>query len=77
MNHKKIIMIIFIVIVFFILSVIFALLNFGSTDILSGISIGSINESGNSKENTVKLLYKKITDREKNTTTYKLLVKEK
>ena len=65
MNHKKIIMIIFIVIVFFILSVIFALLNFGSTDILSGISIGSINVSGNSKENTIKLLYKKITDRDK------------
>ena len=65
MNHKKIIMIIFIVIVFFILSVIFALLNFGSTDILSGISIGSINVSGNSKENTINLLYKKITDRDK------------
>lgn len=65
MNHKKIIMIIFIVIVFFILSVIFALLNFGSTDILSGISIGNINVSGNSKENTTKLLKNLITERDK------------
>lgn len=65
MKNKKIIMIIVIVFVFFILSVIFSLLNFGSADIISGISIGNVNVSGNSKENTIKVLDKLIIDREK------------
>ena len=65
MKNKKIIIIIFIVVVVFILSVIFSLLNFGSTDIVSGISIGKVNVSGNSKENTTKLLKKLITERDK------------
>ena len=65
MKNKKIIIIIFIVVVVFILSVIFSLLNFGSTDIVSGISIGKVNVSGNSKENTTKLLKKLITEKDK------------
>lgn len=65
MKNKKIIIIIFIVVVFFILSVVFSLLNFGSTDIISGISIGKVNVSGNSKENTTKLLKKLIAERDK------------
>ena len=65
MKFKKIIMIIVLVIVFFILSVIFSLLNFGSTDILSGISVGNINISGNSKENAIKLLNNLTTERNK------------
>ena len=65
MKNKKIIMIIFIIIVFFILSIIFSLLNFASSDIFSGISIGNINVSGNSKDNTIKLLDKLIAERDK------------
>ena len=56
MKDKRILLIILIIIIFFILSVIFSIINFGNTDIISGISIGKINISGNSKENTINLL---------------------
>ena len=65
MKDKRILLIILIIIIFFILSVIFSIINFGNTDIISGISIGKINISGNSKENAINLLNNFINERDK------------
>ena len=64
MKNKRFLLLI-IVIVFFIFSIIFSLLNFGSTEIVSGISIGNINLSRFTKENSIQLLNELISQRDK------------
>ena len=66
MNKKNVLIIIVIFIVFFILSIIFSLLNFGSTKIISGISVGDINISNITKESATTLLKDAISDKIKN-----------
>ena len=63
MKNKKIVIIISIVFIFFILSIIFSLLNYGCTDIVSGVTIGNINVSRNSKDNALALLNDLISER--------------
>ena len=65
MKNKKILIIIFIIIIFFILSIIFSLFNFGSTEIISGVSIGKINVSKLSKEKISELLNNLVSKRDK------------
>ena len=65
MKDKKVLTIITILFVFFMLSIIFSLLNFGSTKIISGVSIGKINVSEYTKEKASELLDGLVSNRDK------------
>ena len=64
MKNKRILLLIIIIIVFFIFSIIFSLFNFGSMEIISGISVGNINISRLSKESSIQLLNESISQRD-------------
>ena len=64
MKNKRILLLLIIIIIFFIFSIIFSLLNFGSTEIASGISVGNINISKFSKESSIQLLNELISQRD-------------
>lgn len=66
MKTKKILIIIIIFLTFFVLSIIFSLLNFGSNKLVSGISVGNINISNMAKENAINILKKIISEKLKN-----------
>lgn len=66
MKNKKNLIILILVIVFFVLSIIFSLLNFGSNKIVSGISVGNINISNMTKENAINKLKNITSEKLKN-----------
>ena len=66
MKAKKLLIILSLFIIFFILSIIFSLLNFGSSKIISGISVGNINISNLTKENANNLLKNATSEKSKN-----------
>lgn len=63
MKNKKLFIILILVIIFFILSIIFSLLNFGSNKIIAGIHIANIDISKMNKEDASNLLKKIATEK--------------